>query len=488
MNTSDQRQHDAEPGGETLSPRKQAFLENSEARAATRDRRIARNGYYYGNDLRYMQSIVPLGMDVLDLGCGTGHLLQGLRPGRGVGVDLSPSMIEVAREKLPDFEFHVGDVEDVSVLERIEGTFDYILLSDTLSFLEDCEDTLLLLHRFCRRDTRLVIAQYSSAWEPLLTVGEWLGMKARQPEQNWLSTGDIVALCKLADFDTVAVDWKQLVPKRLLGMGWLINRLFSNFPFIRRLCLRHYVVARSVRRRRMAEPPSLSIVIPCRNERGNVEQAVLRTPIMSEQQELIFVEGHSQDGTWDEILRVQAAYPDLRIRSMQQTGKGKADAVWAAFDAAEGELLMILDADLTVPPETLPKFYRAIRDGRGEYAMGTRMVYPVAQDAMRFLNYWANRTFAILFSWLLRQRITDTLCGTKVLTRASYERLRRENTLGEEDPFGDFDLILGAARQYLAIVEIPIRYASRDYGETQISRFRHGLMLARMVFNIYRKL
>lgn len=233
---------------------------------------------------------------------------------------------------------------------------------------------------------------------------------------------------------------------------------------------------------------SLSVVIPCRNESGNVEPAVLRTPQIAKDQEIVFVEGHSGDGTWEEIQRVREQFPDRRIRAIRQRGKGKADAVWTAFDQAEGDVLMILDGDLTVAPETLPRFYRAITMGQGEFVMGTRMVYPLERDAMRFLNYWANKTFASIFSWLLQQRITDTLCGTKVITRCSYQRMKREHDLGLEDPFGDFDLIFGAAEQNLKIVEIPVRYAARTYGETQISRFRHGLMLLKMVFVGYRRM
>jgi glycosyltransferase involved in cell wall biosynthesis len=198
--------------------------------------------------------------------------------------------------------------------------------------------------------------------------------------------------------------------------------------------------------------------------------------------EVIFVEGHSADGTWDEILRVQAAHPQWDIKAVQQKGKGKADAVFTAFDLARGDVLFILDADLTMPPEQLPKFWQALKSGRGEFVNGSRLVYPMESDAMRLLNLIANKTFSLLFTWLLSQRFTDTLCGTKVLRRADYARLKAGRAyFGDFDPFGDFDLIFGAAKLGLKVVEVPIRYASRSYGETQISRFRHGVMLLRMV-------
>jgi glycosyltransferase involved in cell wall biosynthesis len=177
------------------------------------------------------------------------------------------------------------------------------------------------------------------------------------------------------------------------------------------------------------------------------------------------------------------------IKGMQQPGKGKADAVFTAFDAATGDVLMILDADLTVPPEQLTAFWQAIRSGKGEFVNGSRLVYRMEDEAMRSLNLIANKLFSIIFTWLLSQRFTDTLCGTKVLRRTDYIRLKAGRAyFGNFDPFGDFDLIFGASKLNLKVVEIPIRYANRTYGETQISRFRHGFMLLRMVLFAFRRI
>jgi glycosyltransferase involved in cell wall biosynthesis len=240
-------------------------------------------------------------------------------------------------------------------------------------------------------------------------------------------------------------------------------------------------VCRSLRKD--ANVHSASVIVPARNERGNIEPAVIRTPQFTDDLEIIFVEGHSQDGTWEEIQRVLAAYPDRDIKALRQPGKGKADAVFTAMDQARGDIVMILDADLTMPPEQLPKFWQALRSGKGEFVNGSRLVYPMEDQAMRGLNLLANKVFSYLFSWLLSQRLTDTLCGTKVLRRSDYERLKAGRAyFGDFDPFGDFDLIFGASKLNLKVVEVPIRYASRRYGETQISRFRHGLMLLRMVW------
>ena len=310
-----------------------------------------------------------------------------------------------------------------------------------------------------------------------------------QPEQNYLPIKDIAHLLMLSDYDVVKQERRMLVPAGLLGLGNLINRYLSFMPLLRNLTIRNYTVARSLRHAPLGKC-SVSIIVPCRNEKGNIAPAVQRLPAFGKSQEVIFVEGHSSDGTFEEIERVASQYDgDATIRYARQPGVGKGDAMRTGYAMATGDILMILDADLTVAPEDLPKFYQALVTGKGNFINGSRLVYPMESDAMRFLNLIANAMFARLFSWLLNQRISDTLCGTKVLTREHYDRIADNRSyFGDFDPFGDFDLIFGAAKQNFKIVDIPIRYAGRSYGETQISRFRHGLLLLRMVAFAYRKL
>jgi glycosyltransferase involved in cell wall biosynthesis len=246
-------------------------------------------------------------------------------------------------------------------------------------------------------------------------------------------------------------------------------------------------VARSIPKR-APKIDSVTVVIPCRNERGNIEAAVGRLPKLCDDTEILFVEGHSRDGTLEEIHRVIAAYPDKDIKVIVQDGVGKANAVFQAFEHARGDALIILDADLTMPPEQLTKFWKALVSGKGEFINGSRLVYPMDNEAMRFLNLIANRMFSAVFTWLLNQRFTDTLCGTKVLSRSDYERIKQNSGyFGDFDPFGDFHLIFGASKLSMKVVEVPIRYTSRIYGESQISRFRHGLLLLQMVAFAYRK-
>jgi SAM-dependent methyltransferase len=464
----------------SVSGRKAALRRHSEAFAAERKRWLRKARFFHGEDLRYLQFLIPPGLRILELGCGSGHLLAALRPSSGVGVDFSDGMIAQARADYPHLDFRVGDIDDERFLFSLPGPFDIILIADTFGALDDCQELLENLHALCTRDTRLVIAYYSHLWHPALKLAEAIGLRMRQPAQNVLSPADIRSLVELADFQPVKSEARLLAPFSVLGLGRLVNRFVAPLPGFRNLSLRHYTVCRSLYH--SVVPKSATVVIPARNERGNIEAAVRRIPRFVDDMEIIFVEGHSKDGTWKEIARVAAAYPDHDVKAMQQPGKGRADAVFAAFDVARGDVLMILDADLTMPPEQLPKFWQAVASGRGEFVYGARLIYPMEDEAMRFLNLIANKIFSLLFTWLLSQRVTDTLCGTKVILRSDYERLRAGRVyFGDFDPFGDFDLIFGASKLNLKSLEIPIRYANRTYGETQISRFRHGLMLLRMV-------
>ncbi len=257
---------------------------------------------------------------------------------------------------------------------------------------------------------------------------------------------------------------------------------------INKLCLVNYIVARPIDEIPITEK-SVSVIIPCKNEKGNIENAIKRLPDLGSHMEIIFVDGHSTDGTPDEIERVMRAYPAKDITFLVQEGTGKGDAVRKGFEQAQGDILLILDADLTVPPEEMPKFYNAIASGKGEFINGSRLVYPMENEAMRFLNILGNKFFGLAFSWLLSQRIKDTLCGTKVIGCENYRAIAaNRHYFGDFDPFGDFDLLFGASKLNLRIVEIPIRYRARQYGETQISRFRHGILLMKMCFFAIRKL
>ncbi|MCX6269036.1 MAG: glycosyltransferase family 2 protein, partial [Bacteroidetes bacterium] len=317
--------------------------------------------------------------------------------------------------------------------------------------------------------------------------GEKLHLKLPQPKQNWLSTADMDTLLQLEGFQVITIQHKLLFPKYIPGLNFLFNRIFANLPLLNKLDLVNIIVAKPCYNDEVEH--SVTIVVPARNERGNIENTIKRTASFGLSQEFIFVEGHSSDNTYEEMIRVKEIYPDKDIKVMRQTGKGKGNAVRDGFDAASGDILMILDADLTMPPEELEKFYRALQQNKGEFINGCRLVYPMDKDAMRFLNFLANKFFGVFFSFLLGQRLKDTLCGTKVLFKRDYRSIQdNRHYFGDFDPFGDFDLLFGAAKLNLKITEIIIRYRDREYGSTQISRFKHGWLLVKMSLFAARKM
>jgi len=426
---------------------------------------------------RYYRLLIPKDAAVLEIGCGQGHLLKHLECSRKVGVDFSMRQLNEAGNNVPEGEFHCATGEALPDL----GTFDVIIMSDLLNHAADVQCLLVSVLKNANSSTRLLINSYNTLWKPILTLGAAVNIRDQTPESSWLSGKDIENLLELSGWEVIKTFAKILWPLETPVVERLVNRWLA--PLMPAICLAIFQVARRrVEACDWNQKFSVSIVVPARNEAGNIEAAVTRTQSMGRWTELIFVEGGSKDETWAEIQRVRAAYPDRRIKAFKQSASGKGNAVREGFAAAEGDLLMILDADLTMPPEELPKFYDAIARNLGEFANGCRLVYPMESRAMRFLNMIANKFFGVSFSWLLGQHVKDTLCGTKVLRKTDYERIASNRAyFGEFDPFGDFDLLFGADKLNLKIVDIPIHYADRTYGTTNIDRWRHGVLLFRML-------
>ncbi|MBF0122613.1 MAG: glycosyltransferase [Candidatus Omnitrophica bacterium] len=443
----------------------------------------ARRRYYTKLREKQYRYFIPEGKRVLEVGCGSGDILASLKPCLGVGVDLSPQMIEIARASHPELSFIVGPLAALPPKDK----FDYIILSGLLGELDDIEDFLFSLRAFCSADTRIIIEYHNYLWQYFLKISGYLGLSIPRLEQNWLTYRDILNFLTLTDFEGIKKERSVLCPIQIWGISWLINKFLSKLPLFNALSLNNYIIARPLFDH--GRDFSVTILVPCRNEKGNVEAAVTRTPAFGTKQEFIFVEGHSSDGTYEEVERIIKKYPQKDIKLYKQPGKGKGDAVHFGFGHAQGDILMILDADLTMPPEDLPKFYHAIRTNKGEFINGCRLVYPMEKQAMRFLNLVANKFFGLFFSWLLGQRFKDTLCGTKVIFRHHYNELvANRSYFGDFDPFGDFDLIFGAIKLNLKVIEVPIRYREREYGTTQIQRFRHGLLLLRMCWVAMKKI
>jgi hypothetical protein len=449
----------------------------------TYDYWLKKNAYYHNFLARLYIFSVPSGLRVLQVGCKTGFLLNSIKPSFGMGIDTDSGCIQVARNTFPNYVFREGGIEQIP-----KGTlFDYIILSSVTMEVDDIQLLLIQLRDFSHPGTRYIIDSYSYLWEPLLWLIQKLGLRRQTELKNWISYYDLCSLLDLADCQVITHDRYMLMPFYIPLISWFFNKIISCLPLINRTCLIQWVVARPLFTDKKSHY-TVSVIIPCRNERGNIEQAVVRTPVMGSGIELIFVEGGSKDGTLNEIERVQKKYSNKQIRFIVQNGRGKGNAVREGFSAASGDVLIILDGDLTVPPEEMPKFYEALVARKGELINGSRLVYGMEDEAMRFLNLLANYCFGIGFSWVLGQRIKDTLCGTKVLFKKDYEKIAQgRDFFGDFDPFGDFDLIFGAAKQNLKIIDIPVHYKNRTYGETQIRRFYHGILLLRMSFLAFRK-
>ena len=444
-----------------------------------RTRRV--QAQFHGQVRNFYLSQIPPDQKILELGSGAGDLLTALSPSQGRGYDLSPKMVSLARAKYTDqkkIEFLVGDAEQLHFRE----SFDYIVLNFLIGYLTDVETVFSQVVDATHPRTRIVITSLNHVWLWPLKWAQWVRVVNRQPESNWLSSNDIINLLELSGWEVVESGTMQLCPFNIPLLTPFLNRFVAKLPIFRSLGITQTIVARP--RTIVALPKQMrcSVIVPARNESGNIAAALERIPTMGAGTEIIFVEGNSRDDTWETIQREVANYQGPhQVRAIKQPGKGKWDAVRAGFDIASGEVLVIQDADLTAPPEDLPKFFDAIISGSAEFANGSRLVYPMESGAMRFLNFLGNKFFATALSYVLGQPVKDSLCGTKMLLKTDYHRIRsRIVELGDFDPFGDFNLLFGAALLKLRIRDIPVRYKDRTYGETNISRFKHGWLLLRM--------
>lgn len=480
----------------------QTRIAHWDAVARKRDSWRGLGGAYHKRLEQVYRFLVSPGQRVLEIGCGTGNLLAALRPARGVGVDFSTETIRRARAKHPDLEFICADAHD---LAAVQGPFDFVIFSDTINDVWDAQGALEQICQLCVPSARIIFNFYSRLWQLPLSLAQKLNLAAPMLPQNWLTPSDLRGMLNLAGFEAIR-GWQEILWPLPLG-GFANKFLVRLWPF-NEFALANFIIARPSppsplpagegrRGKGQSREPTVSVIIPARNESGNIKAIFERTPKMGRAMELIFVEGHSRDDTYATIEREMAAHLGTLRRAqggassrlLRQTGIGKADAVRLGFAEAKGDVLMILDADLTVPPEDLPRFYQALRGGKGEFINGVRLVYPMEKEAMQGLNFLGNKFFSLAFSWLLGQPIKDTLCGTKVLWKKDYELIAANRSyFGDFDPFGDYDLIFGAAKLNLKIVDLPIRYRERTYGSTNISRWKHGILLLRMVIFAARRI
>ena len=440
---------------------------------------------FYQNRLAEIyRFLIPAGKRVLEVGCGCGDLLAAVQPSSGVGIDFSASMIDKAKARYPALHFVEGDALTVD----LETEFDYIICSDLVNDVWDVQMLLKNLARHCSPSTRIVLNTYSRVWEFPRWIAEKLGFVKKTLTQNWLMMSDVENLLGLTNFEVVRRGGEILCPFPIPFVSRFCNRYVVKFWPFYQFALASILVARPLPQ---GDRPhtKVSVIVAARNEAGNIAGIFERVPQMGCGTELIFVEGNSTDDTYEEIQAEISRRPEVDAKLYKQPGKGKGDAVRTGFQNATGSVLMILDADLTVAPEELPRFYEAWQSGKADFVNGVRLVYPMEDRAMRFFNFLGNRFFSMAFTWLLNQRIKDTLCGTKVLGKTDYELIAANRSyFGELDPFGDFDLLFGASKYNLKIMDMPIRYAERTYGDTNIQRWRHGVILLRMALLAMRRI
>lgn len=441
-------------------------------------------GAYHKRLSAVFKNLISPHQRVLEIGCGQGDLLAALQPAFGVGVDFSDIVLSQARQKHHKLHFIAADAQQLA----FSCKFDVILLSDLVNDLWDVQDVLQQMQELCTPTTRIIFNTYSRVWQPLLWIAEKLGLAKPNLEQNWFTVSDLDNILQLTNFDMLRT-WREILfPLTIPLLSPFFNKVLVHFWPFNEMAITNFVLARPTPK--LTEKNyTVSVIVPARNEEGNIEAILVRVPEMGKGTELVFVEGHSTDQTYTRIQTLVASHPEKHCLVMQQTGKGKGDAVRLGFSRASGDILMILDADLTVPPEDLPRFYNALVAGKGDFINGVRLVYPMQENAMRPLNFMGNKLFSLAFTWLLGQPVKDTLCGTKVLWREGYARIAANRAyFGEFDPFGDYDLLFGAAHQNMKIVDLPIRYRERTYGSTNIQRWKHGWLLVRMVFFALRRL
>jgi hypothetical protein len=417
-----------------------------------------KNRFYHARIAHLIGGMIQPGSTVLELGSGTGDLLASLKPSHGVGLNVGQGLTNLAQQKYPDLEFHTIDVDSATT----PTTFDpqYVVMTNMLDYVYDVWDTLESLKPSIREHTLLILTTSNPLWAPLLRLASKLGLRFPESPRNFITNKDICSVLHLQGFDIVEDGLTLPVPKRIPIIGTLLNAILPEIPVVRYLSSVQYIAARP----RVARPKlSCSVVIPCHNESGNIQECLRRVPQMGSWTEIVVVDDGSTDDTCEKVKEIMAQDPRVRLIALEKN-QGKASAVRAGFDAAVGDVLMILDADMAVTPEELPKFLTPLQEGTADFVNGTRLIYPMHGKAMKVANFLGNKGFCFLASKVLRQRVSDTLCGTKVFLKRDYLHM----PLGGVERWGDFDLLFGAARLKLRILEIPVHYTERRAGKSKM--------------------
>jgi hypothetical protein len=451
-------------------------LKNNEI-ASKRKQWINNNLYFYKQLLKALQFIIPENAKVLHIGCSTGYILNQLKPSVGVGVDDTEAQIAIAKADYPHLIF-INQTPELSI--NSAEIFDFVLIS-SIEDIVDIKAVLEAIKPNISCNTRIIITHYNYLWNPIVKAAEKLKLKIPQKLHNWITFNDLRNFLTISGYEDIINRSFILLPYNIPILSYILNRFVAKLPIFRLLTMMRLTVARLIPEQ-SSQDYSVSVIIPCRNEAGNIEEAVKRIPALGSHVEIIFGDDKSTDGTPEKIKEMIAQYPEKDIKLVNSPGICKAYNVWTCFDVAKGDILMILDADLTVLPEELPYFYEAIAKRRGEFINGSRLVYPMHNNAMPFFNTIGNKFFSLAFTYILDTPIKDTLCGTKVLWRNDYEKIKKlRGSWGIDDRWGDYELIFGAAKQHLKIIDLPVHYYERVYGETKMkNRIKNGLIMLKM--------
>lgn len=445
-----------------------------DAVAAGYDSYKMKNRYYHEQIRNFYCQAIPHGSRVLEVGCASGDLLAASKPSYGMGIDISGNMIKLASKKHPDMHFEHGDIFSLEPRQD----FDYIILSNLLDYVEDLYLFFSRLRSWSRDDTKIIINNINPLWAPAIRFAAKLGLRTPDAKRNFVTLRDVCNILEVSGYDVSEKGFRLAIPVWIPIISNVINKIVPRIYVINNMSFVQYAVCRKRQEAPKRDSLSCSVVIPCHNEEGNIKECVQRVPTVGKFTEILVVDDGSTDRTAEIAESIAKDRKDVRVIRLEKN-LGKGNAVRTGFENAKGDVLIILDADMAVMPEDMPKFFNAIADGAAEFVNGTRMVYPMEKEAMKFLNYLGNKTFGIMMSIIIGQRNTDTLCGTKALLKRHYRHIDMKDC-----KWGDFDLLHGAARLRLKMVEMPVHYKKRTSGKSKMKAFRDGLGMMQKCFGM----
>ena len=387
-------------------------------------------------------------------------------------------------EEITDQLLLVNDNDLVKSLSSIEEKFDLVIITDLFELTDDIYSVLKIIKKILIPNGKLLVNSVNPKWNVILKLFEKLQLKTFTKDRAYIHPKKISTIAKSDGFELNQYYSRQIFPFRMLGIGKLINKILEVVLLPFNIGIKNYMIFSYYKSSNVNN--SKSIIIPAKNEEKNLVPLIKRIPVFDEEYELVVVYGKSKDKTEEIVLDLENLFPDINIKVLKQSSNGKANAVWEAVEVCDMELIAILDSDQSVDPETLEYFFEILESGNADFVNGTRLIYPMEDKAMRTINTFGNKIFQFLISLVIRQRLTDSLCGTKVFKKSNINKIKIwQDTLSSRDPFGDFDLIFSAAYAGDKILEYPVHYRARVYGETQISRFRDGFKLIKYFIESY---